>query len=754
MQGRKIDNNSVQCPNGAEHKNDDQHMSCGIDPDGVVFHCMACDAKGDIFNAAGYIENKPLTGEEFVTENFMYLAKLFNVPYELEEITEEEKEKQKVYLAYDKAKTLLKQNYVTSKTAQAYAKHRGWENIAEGFEFGSCENYDKFIGQMEKEFDKDTLKKAGIYHKDLYFERFIIPIRDISGRVCAFGSRAMVEQGMYKNSKNNLVYDKSSTLFSLNLARRASSSIYLVEGFADCITIHKHGVHNVVAIGGTSFTNKQYELLVRTKIKKIVLCFDNDDAGKMAIDKALIKVIGNKKDMLVYIKEFGAGEICKDPDEYIKKNGIEAFLKLPELTVFEWRLKKFSEGQTEELKQQVLQDIIDEDSYIERDRMCDKFSKEGNIRLETIQKEIQRLEIIKKEKLDITISDIIREESEFELKVNEYEEWVFSRKNELLGLKSGFAKTTEVLDGIQNGLYLVGGRPNVGKTAYNLQLAYNLALHNDNVFVLVWSIDDNLKKVIPRLVAMESGIPINIVSNPLHKLTSAQGYTAEQVNELMAKREDAINKVKQLSKRLLVKDVSSGNSIETIEKSVITCKAITKAENMQLVLFIDNFHKLNTEKYVQDTRAKFTFLSEQIKRISNVYDAPVICTVELRKSESVRPEENDIKETIDLVYDADCIILLHNEIHRVGEYESKMFFVDDKGQRRPILEAEIVKNKTSGFKGHLFYRFYTELNKVVECDSSEARQLKGILHGIPQRETAPNEIPKYQPKGVKEWQKD
>jgi DNA primase catalytic core len=731
MQGRKVENNSVQCPNGSEHKHDDSHLSCGITDDGLAFNCFACDAKGDIFNAAGYLENKPLVGEEFITENFMYLAKLFNIHYELEEVTEDEKQAQKVYLLYDKLKTLLKLQYATDKDTQAYAKARGWEKLADSFEFGACGNYDKLIGQLEKEFDRPIMQRAGIYHKDLFLDRFIIPIRDASGRVCAFGSRSMTEQGRYINSKNNLVYDKSSTLFNLHNARRASSSIYLVEGYADCMTMCKHGIQNVVALGGTAFTAKQYELLIRTRIKKVILAFDNDEAGQAAIDKALIKVIVNKKDMLVYIKEI---QDAKDPDEYIVKHGVDKFIALPELTVFEWRLKKFISGQTEELKQQVLQDILNETSYIERDRMCDKFATQTNIRLETIQKEIQRLDVIKNENLNITVTDIVREESEFEIKVNEYEEWAFSRKTELLGLKTGFPKLTEALDGIQSGLYLVGGRPNVGKTAFNLQLAYNLALHNEKVFVLVWSIDDNLKKVIPRLIAMESGMPINVVSNPTHKLTPDKGYTAERVSELLNKREEALNRIKALSRRFLVKDISSGCSIERIEKSVMTCKAITKTENMQLVLFIDNFHKLSTEKHTQDTRTKFTELSEKIKRISNIYDAPVICTVELRKSEHIRPVEDDIKETVDLVYDADCIMLLHNEIHRVGEVESKVYFNDDEGMRRPILECDVIKNKTSGFKGQLFFRFFTELNKVEECDDLESRALKGILCGAPQRE--------------------
>lgn len=704
-------------------------MSCGITEEGTVFNCLGCGAKGDIFSAASYIESKPLVGEEFVTENFMYLAKEFNVHFELEDISEEEKQIQKVYVLYDRVKEITKLQYAVSKVGKEYAKKRGWEKLDNQFEFGVCDSYDKMIGVLEKEFDRQTMLKAGIYHKELFQDRFLIPIRDANGRVCAFGARSMEDKGRYVNSKTNLVYDKSSTLYNLNNAKRTSTSVYLVEGFADCITMVKNGIENVAAVGGTSFAVKQFELLVRNRVKKIVLCFDNDEAGISALDKALIKVIGSKKDVLVYIKEVSD---AKDPDEFINKFGIQKFREIPELTVFEWRLKKHSLNPSDEIKQQILEDVLNEDSFIEKDRMCDKYAQASGIRLETIQKEIQRLEAIKNLKLDITITDIVREETEFEKKINEYEEWVFNRKNELLGMPCGFPRLTEALDGIQNALYLVAGRPNIGKTCFNLQLGYNIALHNERVFVLVWSIDDNLKKVIPRLIATECGIPINVISNPIHKLKPEYGYNPEQIKMMLEQREQAVNKIKSLSKRFVVKDISSGNSIEKIEKSVMTYRAITQTEDMQLVLFIDNFHKLTTEKNIQDIRSKFTFLSEQVKRICNVYDIPVICTAELRKSENIRPQEEDIKETVDLLYDADCIMLLHNEVHRIGEYESKVFFVDEEGNKKPILEVEVSKNKTSGFKGHQFFRFYTESSRVVECEQSESRKVRGIILGIPE----------------------
>lgn len=88
-----------------------------------------------------------------------------------------------------------------------------------------------------------------------------------------------------------------------------------------------------------------------------------------------------------------------------------------------------------------------------------------------------------------------------------------------------------------------------------------------------------------------------------------------------------------------------------------------------------------------------------------------------------------LHNTVDLLYDADCIILLHNEVHRVGELESKIYFQDLDGQKKPILECDICKNKTSAFKGHIFFRFYPDISRVQECSSMEGRKVQGVLNG-------------------------
>jgi DNA primase len=116
------------------------------------------------------------------------------------------------------------------------------------------------------------------------------------------------------------VFDKSSNLFGLNIAKKSKSKTFImVEGYMDVITLHQHGIDTAVASLGTAFTEGQAKLLKRYA-EEVVLCYDGDEAGKKAANKAVDILSANDIKTKV-ISLSGA----KDPDEFCKKNGVEAF---------------------------------------------------------------------------------------------------------------------------------------------------------------------------------------------------------------------------------------------------------------------------------------------------------------------------------------------------------------------------------------------------------------------------------------------
>lgn len=154
-----------------------------------------------------------------------------------------------------------------------------------------------------------------------FWNRVMYPIQDIHNRVIGFGGLVMGEgEPKYLNSQETPVFDKRRNLYGLNFARTArSGNIILCEGYMDVIALHQAGFTQAVASLGTAFTAEQAVLLKRYT-DKVLLAYDSDGAGV----KAALRGIG-------ILREAGlSGKIinmqpCKDPDEFIKKNGRDAF---------------------------------------------------------------------------------------------------------------------------------------------------------------------------------------------------------------------------------------------------------------------------------------------------------------------------------------------------------------------------------------------------------------------------------------------
>ncbi len=169
----------------------------------------------------------------------------------------------------------------------------------------------------------------GVY--DRFRNRVIIPIADERGRVIAFGGRALGDaQPKYLNTAETPVFNKRKLLFGLDRAHRAIASegaAIVVEGYMDAIAAWEAGVTNVVATLGTSFTSDHAALLLR-RAPRIVFCYDSDAAGQEATLRALAAVRGRAAEVRVLLLPDG-----KDPDEYVRTHGAEAFRALVETAV-------------------------------------------------------------------------------------------------------------------------------------------------------------------------------------------------------------------------------------------------------------------------------------------------------------------------------------------------------------------------------------------------------------------------------------
>ncbi|MCD8127643.1 MAG: DNA primase, partial [Clostridiales bacterium] len=165
-------------------------------------------------------------------------------------------------------------------------------------------------------------KKGGVY--DRFRGRVVFPIIDLRGNVIGFGGRVLDDSTpKYLNSPDTVIYNKSKNLFALNLAKKSKAGyLILTEGYMDTIALHQGGFDCAVASLGTSLTENHARLLAKYT-KEVVISYDGDQAGINAAQRAIGLL--NKTGVSVRVLRVTG---AKDPDEYIKKYGHNAFQRL------------------------------------------------------------------------------------------------------------------------------------------------------------------------------------------------------------------------------------------------------------------------------------------------------------------------------------------------------------------------------------------------------------------------------------------
>jgi hypothetical protein len=166
------------------------------------------------------------------------------------------------------------------------------------------------------------------------------------------------------------------------------------------------------------------------------------------------------------------------------------------------------------------------------------------------------------------------------------------------------------------------------------------------------------------------------------------------------------------------------NTMRKLEELEEIIQQIRLANRKKVVVFLDNFHKLRTRDF-SSPRERFTYVSEELKRIQVQNDMVLFSTVELTKlGHKGRPNIENVKETVDIIYDATTIHMLHQDFH---SKEGKTQFVfQHHGKTLPILEVSVVKNKANGYKGRFYYKFFQETMSFEECTSEEHRKYRSI----------------------------
>ena len=304
--------------------------SFSVNPGLGIFICFGCGKKGDVLTFVQEIEQ--LTFYE--TLKLLADRNGLQMPAKRERNDAETDLRAAVYELHEIAAGAFKQNLwgPNSGEAREYLRKRGLsQSIAEQFELGLADRSGELLKQVRNRFSSEQLEASGLFGQredgslyDRFRGRLMFPIHNESGKVIAFGGRAMrsEEEPKYLNSPETTIYKKSSVLYNLHREKQAIRTrerAVLVEGYMDVIGVFAAGVKQVVASCGTALTPNQVSAIKRHS-DAIVVNFDPDTAGANATEKSIQILLD--QGMHVRILELEGG---LDPDEYIRTNGAEAY---------------------------------------------------------------------------------------------------------------------------------------------------------------------------------------------------------------------------------------------------------------------------------------------------------------------------------------------------------------------------------------------------------------------------------------------
>lgn len=633
-----------------------------------------------------------------------------------------------------------------AEEAKNYLKGRGWSD-KEIDDINDIGFYDKKLleaetaaGNINSELIAQINTIRPLSWEDRY--KLVIPWRNARGDIEAFQYRALDadKKDKYKFSPGS----RGHILFQYFKIRPENiDTAYITEGAIDALRMGHGGLDNVVALGCVSLGKEHIELLKAAKIKHAVLMFDTDAAGSQGTEKVITSL--TKADINPTVVKMPDG--VKDPDEFLRAGGtVEQLKAMPRISWLEWigeiTFKDYKKIRDIDKKRNALDsfqaactmahhpaDIMAAQSVLERyqiprehleetldimkknivahelaDKEREKREKlikahyeniralESGAATESIAPNVANLNIIIREKKQV--KDLITRLTE----KCELEETI--EFGALLGyrLSDKFKKIQDMGRGIRPGLYLFGAGPNVGKTALTMNLALDLVKENPGIKVLIYTLDDGWDTIGNRLLGIISGVALNDIA----ARRSAPG-------DLNIKVKAAYELLKKYiaEGRLNIKDIAEIGHVNDIEADIMAAQS----ENRPAVVIIDALFNLQVDSDSRDLRAVNIDRANQIKRIVDIYNIPLFCTIEIikNKNSDSAPSLSDIMESGKFGYNANMVYMLREHVD-----EEKKGDTQEETPETILVDLYCVKNKLGSAKGRTLLEFQPKTSSFKE----------------------------------------
>ena len=385
---------------------EEKTASFSVNPALGIFHCFGCGKGG---NAITFVMEYEKI--EYV-EALKRLAERYGIQIEYEKGADDlqKGDTALLYELHNIAMGIYQQQLFSEKGQPAleYLKKRGFsKELLNQFSIGYApDEWDSLIRQIDpKRFSAKVLEQSGLFvsakernrRLDRFRNRIMFPIFNLAGRVVAFGGRTLdsQEEAKYLNSPETPIYFKSGTLYGLENSKNAiqqGKEAILVEGYTDFLRLYSSGIENAVASSGTAL-NFHHARVLKRFAAKIILCYDGDEAGQKATERAGFVLL--KEGLDVRVIQLPPED---DPDSYLSKHTPDKFRKLlqsaPEF--IDWFIRKYAEArQTPSAKSQFVEQLVTEIAEVQnpvtRDFIIKEIAEKLNLREERIIAQVRRV---------------------------------------------------------------------------------------------------------------------------------------------------------------------------------------------------------------------------------------------------------------------------------------------------------------------------------------------------------------------------
>lgn len=373
---------------------DDSNPSMSISREKQIYTCFSCHATGNVYTFLMNYEHL-----EF-REVLKYLGNKVGIDVGDIHVSKKNNKFDKLYEAYNLSLKYFQNNLNSNlgKQAKEYLLERKIdENLIKEFEIGlALDKRDDLTKILtKKSFDLSTLNKIGLStdNYDVYCDRIMFPLYDISGKVVGFSGRIYKNNNLnkYLNTKETEIFKKGELLYHYHIAKeecRKKKSVIIMEGFMDIIRASSIDIRNTIALMGTALTKEQINLIKRLS-NNIILCLDGDDPGQLAtlnIGDALFKV-GIEVKVIVLPN-------LDDPDSFILKYGKERFDGLIDSAInfSDYKMQRLRENvdfRSDEEKANYINKVLEETAKlsdsIRREVVLKRLAKEFDIGYNTLE---------------------------------------------------------------------------------------------------------------------------------------------------------------------------------------------------------------------------------------------------------------------------------------------------------------------------------------------------------------------------------